>query len=176
MANTSQFELPDDYPVIERHAVRVIVRDSHGRILLFRTRDVAEPEQGEWWELSGGGLDGDETHVQAAVRELREETGLVITEADVAPPNWRRTATFRYRRGRRLQHEQIVLVNLGRPGGAIETAGRLDYELEDYVDFRWFPVAEVIGSQERFYPGRLPMLLGRVLSGEAIDEPFELWS
>jgi hypothetical protein len=41
-------ELPDDLPLTERSAVRVVVRDSEGRILLFRTCDVTEPEQGEW--------------------------------------------------------------------------------------------------------------------------------
>lgn len=28
----------------------------------------------------------------------------------------------------------------------------------------------------RFYPGRLAELLPRLLAGETIDEPFELWS
>jgi hypothetical protein len=37
-------------------------------------------------------------------------------------------------------------------------------------------VAEIIQSQERFYPGRLPELLPRFLAGEDIDEPFEYWN
>jgi len=32
----------------------------------------------------------------------------------------------------------------------------------------------VIGSSERFYPGRLPDLLGPFLAGDRVDEPFEL--
>jgi hypothetical protein len=31
-------------------------------------------------------------------------------------------------------------------------------------------------SDERFYPGRLPALLGAFLDGDEINEPFELWS
>jgi hypothetical protein len=58
----------------------------------------------------------------------------------------------------------------------VNGADRLDYEVEDYVDFRWWSVAEVVASGERFYPGRLPELLPTFLSGEEIDEPFELWS
>ena len=35
---------------------------------------------------------------------------------------------------------------------------------------------EILGSAERFYPGRLPELLPAFLAGEAIDEPFEFWN
>jgi hypothetical protein len=36
--------------------------------------------------------------------------------------------------------------------------------------------AEILSSRERFYPGRLPALLGAFLNGDEINEPFELWS
>lgn len=169
-------ELPDDLPLTERQAVRVVVRDCEGRILLFRTRDVTEPGQGEWWELPGGGLDAGETYLAAALRELREETGIVVGAEQVGRPSWRRTATFRYRQARRLQHEVVVAVTLHAPGAAIDDSGRLDYEKEDYTDFRWWSVAEIEAHDGRFYPGRLPLLLARFLAGEEIDEPFELWS
>ena len=35
---------------------------------------------------------------------------------------------------------------------------------------------DILGSSERFYPGRLPELLPAFLAGEAIDEPFEFWN
>lgn len=172
----STIRLPDDPPFTERQAVRVVVRDCEGRILLLRTRDVAEPEQGEWWELPGGGIDAGETYLDAALRELREETGILARADQVGRPSWRRTATFRYRRARRLQHEVVVEVTLEERGGAIDEAGRLDYELEDYTDFRWWSPAEIEAHDGRFYPGRLASLLARFLAGEDIDEPFELWS
>ena len=63
------------------------------------------------------------------------------------------------------------------PGSIVDETQRLDYEKEDYFDFRWWPVAAVTAnSGERFYPGRLPLLLDSFLGGEEIDEPFELWS
>lgn len=169
-------ELPDDFPVIERKAVRVVVHDGDGRILLFRTRDITEPEFGDWWELPGGGIEPDETYLEAALRELREETGIVAAASQVGPPSWRRTASFRYRRGRRLQHEVVVRVALDGPGPPVDEAERLDYEKEDYFDFQWWTVADILSSDQRFYPGRLPALLATFLAGRQIDEPFELWS
>jgi hypothetical protein len=38
----------------------------------------------------------------------------------------------------------------GNAGGRIDPSGRLDYELEDYTDHRWWPVPELITSGERF--------------------------
>ena len=170
------FELPQDLPVVERDVVRIVVRDNEGRILLFHTHDPTAPEFGEWWELPGGGIDEGESYAETALRELREEAGIAAVAAQVGPPVWRRSASFRYRHGRRLQHEVVVKVQLEGPGRAIDEAGRLDYEREDYFDFRWWPCAEIVASSERFYPGRLPQLITRFLSGKAIDEPFELWS
>jgi 8-oxo-dGTP pyrophosphatase MutT (NUDIX family) len=169
-------ELPEDLPILERDAVRLVVRDSEDRILLFHTHEVSAPELGVWWELPGGGIDAGETYLEAAVRELREETGMRVSAAQVGEPSWRRTSTFRHREFRHLQHEVVVEVRLEVPGSAIDEGERLDYEKEDYFDFRWWRIGDVLASAEPFYPRSLPALLQRFLDGEAIDEPFELWS
>ncbi|GII79193.1 hypothetical protein Sru01_41750 [Sphaerisporangium rufum] len=169
--------LPDDgLPVVERDVVRVVVLDTAGRLLLFHTRDPDHPDLGTWWELPGGGIDPGETYRDAAVRELREETGIVVAPGQVGPPAWRRHSSFRHGAVRRLQHEVVATVRLAVPGADIDGAGRLDYEHDAYFGHRWWPVPEVLGSGDRFYPGRLPALLGPLLDGQEVDEPFELWS
>jgi 8-oxo-dGTP pyrophosphatase MutT (NUDIX family) len=168
--------LPNDLPIIERSAVRLVVLDSAGAVLLFHTHDPDHPDLGRWWELPGGGLDPGETYLEAAVRELHEEAGIVVEDSQVGAPTWRRRASFRHRQTRHVQDEVIVTVHLPGPGPDVDEAQRLDYELEDYFGFRWWPHAEIVSSRERFYPGRLPVLLEPFLRGEDIDEPFELWS
>ena len=44
-------QLPNDLPVIERSAVRVVVVDAEGKVLLFHTHDRDHPHLGSWWEL-----------------------------------------------------------------------------------------------------------------------------
>ncbi|WP_319463737.1 NUDIX hydrolase [Micromonospora sp. RTP1Z1] len=169
-------ELPRDLPVLERRAVRVVVLDAEERVLLFHTRDPDHPRLGTWWELPGGGLDPGETYLDAAVRELREETGIRVGPDQVGVPRWRRRASFIHRQLRHVQDEVVVPVRVPGRGPAVDETDRLDYEVEDYFGFRWWPVAEIVASPERFYPGRLPALLTPFLAGEDIDEPFELWS
>ncbi len=169
-------ELPQDLPIIERSAVRMVVLDRHRRVLLFHTHDPDHPDLGTWWELPGGGVDPGETYLDTAVRELHEETGILATADQVGAPNWRRRASFKHRQLRHLQDELVVPVRLDRTGPAVDGAHRLDYEKEDYFGFHWWPVADITSSRQRFYPGRLPDLLTAFLAGEQIDEPFELWS
>lgn len=53
--------------------VRVVATDAEGRVLLVKHTYLAG-----WW-LPGGGVDRGETTQDAAVRELREETGLTAS-------------------------------------------------------------------------------------------------
>lgn len=56
-----------------RLGVAVIVCDDSGRILLERRSDCG------WWGLPGGRIEPGESIVQAAIREVYEETGLVVS-------------------------------------------------------------------------------------------------
>lgn len=162
--------------VVERSVVRAVVTDVDERVLLFHTRDPTYPQLGTWWELPGGGIEPGETYREAIIRELAEEAGIVVGPGQVGPPTWRRRATFRYRGQRRINNEVVVLVRLPTAGPPVDGTGRVGFEDEDYFDFRWWLVAEVLASGARFYPGSLPQLFPSFLTGAEIDEPFERWS
>ncbi|MDQ3416745.1 MAG: NUDIX domain-containing protein [Actinomycetota bacterium] len=52
--------------------VSALIRDEAGRLLLERRADSGD------WSLPGGAVDPGEAPAQALVREVREETGLVV--------------------------------------------------------------------------------------------------
>lgn len=92
-------------PFIERHAVRLVLLDAEGSVLLLHTRELSNPAFRSTWELPGGGIERGESFVAAARREIREETGIELDEACIAAPRWRRDVQYSYRGERRLQHE-----------------------------------------------------------------------
>ena len=60
-------------------AASAVVTDADGRFLLVKRGH--QPAQG-LWSLPGGSVEDGETLAQAAVREVKEETGLDIATAD----------------------------------------------------------------------------------------------
>ena len=105
-------------------------------MLLLHTHDPDHPDLGRWWELPGGGIDAGETYLDAAIRELHEETGIVADPAQVGAPTWRGGHHFDTgnvdpaRRGDREASSAV-------PSPDVDESGRLDYEREDYFAFRW---------------------------------------
>lgn len=66
---------------MHRFASAAVV-DPHGRVLL-QERDEHAPVHPDLWGLPGGRLEEGETFLDAAVRELEEETGLRVTASDL---------------------------------------------------------------------------------------------
>ncbi|KRE96072.1 hypothetical protein ASG76_03220 [Nocardioides sp. Soil774] len=62
--------------------VQVTLVDPRGRVLM-QERDEHAPAWPDLWCFPGGGLEGDERPVEGAVRELAEETGVVVAPDDL---------------------------------------------------------------------------------------------
>lgn len=89
-----------------RRSVRVLVVDERDRLLALRV----EGFEGTYHELPGGGIDAGETVAEAAVREVREETG--YDDVEIGPVVARRWAEYRRPHGRVGQDEVLVRARL----------------------------------------------------------------
>jgi 8-oxo-dGTP diphosphatase len=61
-----------------RAGAYVLCRGDRERVLLTRYAVPGHPDDGKW-TVPGGGMEWGESPPETAVRELREETGLVVT-------------------------------------------------------------------------------------------------
>lgn len=64
-----------------RSAVNLIIRDEAGKTLLHRRSNTGYMDG--YYDFPGGHLEASESFVEAAVRELAEETGLIVRANDL---------------------------------------------------------------------------------------------
>jgi 8-oxo-dGTP diphosphatase len=77
--------LPEGYSATlprKRMAAGVLLRDGAGRVLLV------EPTYKDYWDLPGGAVEADESPYGAAVREVTEELGIVVTPGRMLIVDW----------------------------------------------------------------------------------------
>ena len=143
-----------------RRAARGLIVDGRERVLLFR----GEVEgRAPWWFAPGGALEHDESYVEALVRELAEETGLVITSGQAGEPVWTREHLFEWRGRMELHVEQFFLLRVESMD--VDTSGELDAEQSATHRHRWWSLDEIRQSREQFSPRSLADLLAPLLSG-----------
>lgn len=78
-----------------RVTARVLPVDDHGEVLLLQDQDPACPGVLRWGSI-GGGIDPGESPLDAAVREMWEETGIVIEPGQLLGPVHQDTHSFSY--------------------------------------------------------------------------------
>jgi 8-oxo-dGTP pyrophosphatase MutT (NUDIX family) len=159
----------------------MLVLDPADRVLLVRSRDPEYPDLGEWWEIPGGGVDPGEDTVDAALREVLEETGVALSRESVVPAVsgtgpavWSQEVTYLWL-GRRRWSRQAI--HLARPTATPEPVAELRYTPEEQATFlaaEWVPLAE-IARLPRTFPDGAAEMLTRLRAGETVDRGFAVW-
>jgi len=119
------------------------------------------PDSSNWsrWVLPGGGVDPGETHQGAAIREVREETGLVV-EA-VGPRVWVEDVALPYDEAIYPgAHQEYFLVQVPHEFEP-DPSGWSDSEQVDVTAWRWWTREELLATREPFEPRQLPELMGQ---------------
>jgi len=153
------------HPVSKRVSARVVLLDDDGAVLLFCGSDPAHPEGSDgpaprWWFTVGGAIQHGETLVQAAARELEEETGLRVDPAVMIGPVWRRDAVFEFN-GAVIRSEEMFFVH-GTARFEPSTDGRSGLERAYIHGHRWCDetmIKELVANGETVYPLQLGELL-----------------
>jgi 8-oxo-dGTP pyrophosphatase MutT (NUDIX family) len=159
---------------ISRPSARVILIGDHDEVLLIRVHDRVAGT-GPVWLTPGGGVDPGEDLVTAAVRELAEETGLVLPPAQLTAPVAVSRGAWTFR-GQPLYSENWYFahrVGTFEPDPSAWT----DLERELHTGWRWWSPDDLARTTEAVIPGSLADLVRRLGRDGWPSEPIELeWS
>lgn len=150
-----------------RRAARVILLDADDRLLLVRGHDADQPER-SWWFTVGGGMEPGEDVRSAAVREVREETGLVLDPGALVGPVLTRSAVFDFFAEHCRQDEEIFLarVDPGEQDGAGSARdGWTSVELTVLDELRWWHLDDLERVTLEVFPAGLVSLVRPLLGG-----------
>ncbi len=168
-------------PVRRRTSARVVLLDDAGAVLLLCGSDPARVRgtnpAPRWWFTIGGAAQVGESLAQAAVRELEEETGLVVAPESMVGPVWRRDAVIDFN-GAVIHSEEMYFLHRTRRFEPSDS-GRSGLERTYIHDHRWCDrttIEKLVADGETVYPLQLGELLAEanaLADGGAADPPRE---
>ncbi|WP_264030398.1 NUDIX hydrolase [Cellulosimicrobium sp. SH8] len=149
-----------------RRGARVLLLDDADRILLARGHDVDQPER-SWWFTIGGGVDPGESDRDAALREVREETGIRLDPGALVGPVYTRSAIFDFYRQHCRQDEVLYLARVAGAagGGELSRDGWTDVEHDVVDEMRWWSLDDLRGVEIEVFPEGLADLVAPLLGG-----------
>jgi 8-oxo-dGTP pyrophosphatase MutT (NUDIX family) len=142
-----------------RPSARLLVLDRARRVLLFRFvfRDGALAGE-NFWATPGGALEAGETFEQAAIRELREETGLAVES--VAPHIDEHVFVLRLPDGEEvIAVERFFVIAADDP--VLSRAGWTALERQVMAEHRWWTVDELRRTDATVWPKALAEMIER---------------
>ena len=146
-----------------RTAARVLLVDDRDRLLLVRGHDVDQPER-TWWFTLGGGIDPGEDAPAAALREVREETGIELSASSLVGPVLTRSAIFDFQR-EHVRQDEVFFFARTTSDHIIDTSGWTAVEQDFMDEAKWWPVDELGSIQVEVFPIGLADFMPGLLAG-----------
>ena len=144
-----------------RRVSRVILLDPEDRFLLLKTHSPNLLVPRTRWITPGGGVEDHESHAEGAIRELFEETGMLIES--VGDPIWAISSESVFNDGHvQTTYSEFFVVHTDNFQPVNDNW--MANEFVDISDIRWWTKPELASSGEKYSPVPLFELIDKAIS------------
>ncbi|MDR1401560.1 MAG: NUDIX domain-containing protein [Puniceicoccales bacterium] len=167
----------DSEKISQRNSVKLILLNERDELALMCADDkritLANDEpQGRFWFMVGGGIEPGETLLDAAERELFEETGIGISDVEFGPEVWKCTFDLRFEGKLTTCNERFIVAKTKVT--AFDMSNMTASEKSVVEEIRWFSLGDIKNSREIIHPVLLPKYLPDVIAGNYPNSPIEI--
>jgi ADP-ribose pyrophosphatase YjhB (NUDIX family) len=139
-----------------RVAVRIVLLDPASRVLLFEGRDLSdESDSRRYWFTAGGGVEGSESLLEAADREIGEETGQLGLRLEGPIHRYE----FDFLNHGLPQHQVEYFFAARTADLSVGTTGWTELEKQAMTRWCWWSVADLEAAGVRYFPEDLSDLV-----------------
>ena len=141
--------------VKHRATARVLLINEQNQVFMLKTHFDPEVGLPPRWLVPGGGIDTGEDTRTAALRELYEETGLVVSPEDLGEPVLEASGRWDWADGLNYHTYTDTIYELKVQDFKLDTSGFTEDELRDVLEYRWWNLSELFASEELVAPHEL---------------------
>lgn len=150
-----------------RNSAKILLINQHNELLLMcaddpNIRNKYGIYNGKFWFTIGGAIESNETVMDAAIRELKEETGLNHWDVKFGPEVWCGEFELLISNKPVRLNQKFIVAHTSK--NEITLNHLTQNELTYIKDIAWFSMEKIINCPDIIYPVVLPEYLPNILN------------